>query len=137
MLGFESIYLFLSFKKHRKRSVWMFLKVILNANQVHRLNSKGTRRDFNDFGNLTAELITIIAHPLSVAEDVGILFTFCQIIILIGIKTRGGSLRSSGSSIEDHKNRQHYHPNAHQSSKNSYHPHPQVGRQVLCYCSEL
>jgi hypothetical protein len=67
----------------------MFLIIILYANQFHNSNSKGTRRDFNDFGNLTAELITIIAHPLSVAEDVGILFTILQIIILIGIKTRG------------------------------------------------
>jgi phage-related protein len=66
----------------------MFLIIILYANQFHNSNSKGTRRDFNDFGNLTAELITIIAHPLSVAEDVGILFTILQILIQVGIKAR-------------------------------------------------
>jgi hypothetical protein len=67
----------------------MFLIIILYANQFHNSNSKGTRRDFNDFGNLTAELITIIADPLTIqGVEIGILFTVCKILILVCIKAR-------------------------------------------------
>jgi hypothetical protein len=89
MLGFESIYLFLSFQEHRKSSVWKFLEIILYANQVHSSGSNGNG-DFNDFWHtIVLKLVAIIADPLTIqSEQVGILFAIGKIIILVGIKTR-------------------------------------------------
>jgi hypothetical protein len=88
MLGLKCIHLFLSFQEHRKSSVWKFLEIILYANQVHSSGSNGNR-DFNDFRHtIILKLMPIIAHPLSVAEDVGIFFSISKILIQVSIKTR-------------------------------------------------
>jgi hypothetical protein len=39
--------------------------------------------------------VPIIAHPFAIHKQVSILFTFCQIIILVGIKARGAIFTTS------------------------------------------
>jgi hypothetical protein len=60
-----------------------------NVFGFHRSGSNGTRGDFNDFRHtIILKLMPIIAHPLSVAEDVGIFFSISKILIQVSIKTR-------------------------------------------------
>jgi hypothetical protein len=62
------------------------------------LNSKGSRGDFNNFGQFAViKLVHIVADPFTTTEDIGILFTVIRkkILTQVSIKARRAILTAS------------------------------------------
>jgi hypothetical protein len=62
-------------------------------------NSKSSRRDFNDFREFSiVKLIHIVAHPITITEDICKLFAVVwqQILTQVSIKARGAVFATTG-----------------------------------------